>query len=260
MSNSTTSGRLAGKVILLTGTGSGMGQAIALAYAREGAIVHGCDISEEKNAKTMELLSAEGLTMHQSASVDLSDPEQSQAWIDNAASQHGYVDVLYNNASGPAFAPMPDMTIEQWQFGVRNEIDLVFYASKYAWPWLKKKGGVIINVGSTAAHIAQPNGGFVSHSAAKAACVAMTKVFAVDGKADGIRSVCVSPGAVRTPELEKNFLNKVPNAEEMMKNMLPVGRVGEVEDIANLAIYLASDEATFLTGTEIIIDGGMTSV
>lgn len=260
MSAPKSSGRLSGKVVLLTGTGSGMGQAIALAYAREGAIVHGCDLSEEGNAKTFELLAAEGLTMHASGSVDLGDPEQCQAWIDGAAKMHGYVDVLYNNASGPAFATMPDMTIEQWKFGVRNEIDLVFYASKFAWPWLKVKGGVIINVGSTAAHIAQPGGGFVSHSAAKAACVAMTKVFAIDGKADGIRSVCISPGAVRTPELEKNFLNKVPNAEEIMKNMLPVGRVGEVEDVANLAIYLASDESTFLTGTEILLDGGMTSI
>jgi NAD(P)-dependent dehydrogenase (short-subunit alcohol dehydrogenase family) len=88
----------------------------------------------------------------------------------------------------------------------------------------------------------------------------MTKAMAVDGKEDGIRSVCVSPGAVRTPELEKNFLNKVPNAENIMKGMLPAGRVGEVSDIAHLAVYLASDEATFLTGTEIIIDGGMTSI
>lgn len=114
-----------------------MGQAIALAYAREGAIVHGCDLSEEGNAKTVELLGAEGLTMHASAPVDLSDPEQCQAWIDEAASMRGHVDVLYNNASGPAFATMPEMTIEQWQFGVRNEIDLVFYAAKFAWPWLK---------------------------------------------------------------------------------------------------------------------------
>ena len=260
MSDQNNQGRLAGKVILLTGTGSGMGQAIALAYAREGAIVHGCDISEELNASTMDLMAAEGLTMYATAPVDLSDPKQCQAWIDEAASQHGHIDVLYNNASSPAFAKVPDMTIEQWQYGVDNEINLVFYASKYAWPWLAKKGGLIINVGSTAAHIAQPGGGFISHCAAKGACLSMTKAIAVDGKEDGIRSVCISPGAIRTPELERNFLNKVPNAEEMMRNMLPAGRVGEVGDIAGLAVYLASDEASFLTGSEIIMDGGMTAI
>jgi NAD(P)-dependent dehydrogenase (short-subunit alcohol dehydrogenase family) len=260
MSNANQNGRLLGKVILLTGTGSGMGQGIALAYAREGAILYGCDISVEKNAETMKMLAAEGLSMHETAPVDLADPAQCQAWIDKAGEEQGHIDVLYNNASSPAFAKVPDMTIEEWKYGVDNEINLVFYASKYAWPWLAKKGGVIINVGSTAAHIAQPGGGFISHCAAKGACVSMTKAMAVDGKEDGIRSVCVSPGAVRTPELEKNFLNKVPNAENIMKGMLPAGRVGEVSDIAHLAVYLASDEATFLTGTEIIIDGGMTSI
>ncbi len=252
--------RLEGKVILLTGTGSGMGRAIALRYAREGAIVHGCDISEKGNAETVALLEAEGLTMHAATPVDLSDPVQCQAWVDAAGAMHGHIDVLFNNASSPRFAPMPEMSIEDWQYGVRNEIDLVFYATKYAWPWLAKKGGVIISTASTAAHIAQPNGGFVSHCAAKGAVLAMSRAFALDGANQGIRAVTISPGAIRTPELEKNFLNKVPNAEEMMKQMLPARRVGEVEDIAGLAVYLASDEASFITGTDYIMDGGMTAM
>lgn len=252
--------RLAGKVVLLTGTGSGMGRAIAIRFAREGAIVHGCDISQSGNAETVALLEKEGLSMHASTPVDLSVPEQCRAWIDAAGEMHGHVDVLFNNASSPRFATMPDMTVEDWQYGVRNEIDLVFYATKYAWPWLAKKGGVIINTASTAAHVAQPNGGFVSHSAAKGAVLAMSRAFALDGAAHGIRSVTISPGAIRTPELERNFLNKVPNAEAMMKQMLPARRVGEVEDVAALAVYLASDEASFLTGTDYLIDGGMTAM
>ncbi len=252
--------RLSGKVVLLTGTGSGMGRAIALRYAREGAIVHGCDISEKGNAETVALLEAEGLSMHAATPVDLSDPVQCQAWIDGVGAQHGHVDVLFNNASSPRFASMPDMTVEDWQYGVRNEIDLVFYATKYAWPWLAKKGGVIISTASTAAHVAQPNGGFVSHCAAKGAVLAMSRAFAVDGANHGIRAVTLSPGAIRTPELERNFLNKVPNAEAMMQQMLPARRVGEVEDVAALAVYLASDEASFLTGADFVIDGGMTAI
>ena len=260
MAETNASGRLAGKVILLTGTGSGMGRGLALAYAREGAILHTCDISEEKNAETQSLLEAEGLRMYSTTPVDLSDPEQCRIWVESVGEKEGHIDVLYNNASSPAFARVPDMTVEQWQYGVRNEIDLVFYASKYAWPYLAKKGGVIINVGSIAAHVAQPKGGFVSHCAAKGAVLSMTKAFAVDGKEDGIRSVCVSPGAVRTPELERAFLNVVPNAEEMMKSMLPASRVGEVEDVAGLGVFLASDDATFLTGCEILLDGGFTAI
>jgi NAD(P)-dependent dehydrogenase (short-subunit alcohol dehydrogenase family) len=254
-------GRLEGKVILLTGTGSGMGQAIALEYARQGAKVYGCDLSPEGVAMTEELAKKEGLTLYNTAPVDLGDPEQCQKWIEDIGEKEGHIDALFNNASGPAFAPMPEMTLDEWHFGVRNEINLVFYATKYAWPYLAKAdNGVIISTGSIAAHVAQPNAGFVSHCAAKGAVVAMTKAFAADGKKDGIRAVCFSPGGIRTPETERNFLNKVPNGEEMMKQMLPSSRFGEVSDVTGIAVFLASDESLYANGAEFLIDGGMTSI
>jgi NAD(P)-dependent dehydrogenase (short-subunit alcohol dehydrogenase family) len=253
--------RLKDKVILLTGIGSGMGQAIALEYARQGGIVYGCDLSAETAAETIALAEKEGLTIHNQSPVDLGDPDQCKQWIDSVGQKEGHVDVLFNNASGPAFAPVPEMTIEQWQFGVRNEIDLVFYATKFAWPYLAKaKNAVIISTGSTAAHIAQPKGGFVSHCAAKGAVVAMTKAFAVDGKDFGIRAVSISPGGIRTPETQRSFLDKVPNGEEMLSQMLPSGRMGEVEDITGPAVFLASDESSYMNGAELIIDGGFTSI
>jgi NAD(P)-dependent dehydrogenase (short-subunit alcohol dehydrogenase family) len=254
-------GRLEGKVILLTGTGSGMGQAIAIEFARQGAKVYGCDLSEESIAKTDELAKQEGLTLFNTAPVDLGDPDQCQKWVESVGEKEGHVDALFNNASGPVFAPMPEMTIEQWHKGVRNEIDLVFYATKFAWPYLAKaKHGVIISTGSTAAHIAQPNAGFASHCAAKGAVVSMTKAFAADGKKDGIRAVCLSPGGIRTPETERNFLNKVPNGEEMMKQMLPSSRFGEVSDVTGIAVFLASDESLYVNGSEFLVDGGFTSI
>jgi NAD(P)-dependent dehydrogenase (short-subunit alcohol dehydrogenase family) len=260
MSDRENSGRLNGKVILLTGVGSGMGRALAIRYAQEGALVYGCDISEKGSAETLDIMQQQGLSMTVKAPVDLGDPEQSKAWIDEVGAVHGHVDVLYNNASSPRFAPMPDMSLDDWQYGVRNEIDLVFYAAKFAWPYLAKNGGVIISVGSTAAHVAQPKGGFVSHSAAKGAVLAMSKVFAVDGADFGIRSVTISPGGIRTPETQKNFLDKVPNGEAMYASMVPARRFGEVEDITGLAVFLASDEATYITGVDYLVDGGMTSI
>jgi NAD(P)-dependent dehydrogenase (short-subunit alcohol dehydrogenase family) len=253
--------RLEGKVILLTGTGSGMGQAIALEYARQGAKVYGCDLSAESAAQTDELAKKEGLTIYDGSPVDLGDPDQCKKWIDSVGEKEGHVDCLFNNASGPVFAPMPEMTIDQWRYGVRNEIDLVFYATKFAWPYLAKaENGVIISTGSTAAHIAQPNAGFVSHCAAKGAVVSMTKAFAADGKKDGIRAVSFSPGGIRTPETERNFLNKVPNGEEMMKQMLPSSRFGEVSDVTGIAVFLASDESLYANGAEFVIDGGFISI
>lgn len=253
-------GRLEGKIILLTGTGSGMGQGIALRYAQEGAKVYGCDISEKGNAETLELLKQHGVTMNAKAPVDLSDPDQCKAWIDEVGEACGHVDVLFNNASSPRFGPMPYFSVEDWQYAIRNELDLVFYAAKFAWPYLARKGGIIISTASTSAHVSTPKAGMVSHCAAKGGVLAMSRVFADDGAQYGIRAVTISPGAIRTPELKRNWLNKVPNAEEITKETLLTHRIGEVEDIAGLAVYLASDEASFITGTDIIIDGGMTAL
>jgi NAD(P)-dependent dehydrogenase (short-subunit alcohol dehydrogenase family) len=254
-------GRLEGKVILLTGIGSGIGRAVALEFARQGGLVYGCDLSSESAAETVKLAEEQGLTIHDGSPVDLGDPEQCQAWVEAIGEKAGHIDVLFNNASSPVFAPMPEMTVEQWRFGTRNEIDLVFFATKYAWPHLAKaEHGVVISIGSTSGHIAQPNGGFVSHCAAKGAIIAMNKAFAADGKKDGIRSIVISPGPIRTPDTERNFLNKVPNAEEMMSQMLPSSRFGEVSDITGVAVFAASDESLFANGAEFIIDGGFTSI
>jgi len=191
------SGRLDGKVVLITGTGGGQGQAAAVRFAREGALVVGCDVKEGGNLETIAMVEEAGFTMHGMAPVDLGDAETARKWVEEAAAIHGRIDVLYNNASSPKFVPMPEMTIEDWDFTIRNELDLIFYVSKYAWPYLAERGGVIINVGSINGHAATRGGGSVAHTATKGGVIAMTKAMAADGAEDDIRVVSISERGAR---------------------------------------------------------------
>lgn len=253
-------GRLEGKVALITGTGSGQGRAAALKFAQEGALVIGCDLNQQGSDETVALVEAAGYTMTAMAPVDLGDPEAARAWVEESAQIHGRVDVVYNNASGPRFAPIPDMSVEDWRAGIRNELDLVFYVTKFAWPYLAERGGVVINTASTSAWTSTRHLGFAAHCAAKGGVVALTRVIADDGAADGIRAVSISPGPIRSPELERNFLSKVPDAEQMVLSTILANRIGEPEDVANLAAFVASDEAGFITGVDLLVDGGLTAI
>jgi meso-butanediol dehydrogenase / (S,S)-butanediol dehydrogenase / diacetyl reductase len=251
--------RLNGKVALITGTAGGQGRAAAIRFAAEGALVVGCDLSEQANQETVALVQETGAVMTGMAPVDLSDPEQARAWVESAAATHGRIDVVYNNASGARFGLVPDLSVEDWEAGIRNELDLVFYVTKFAWPYLAKQGGVIITTGSTSAHLATPRSGFAAHCAAKGAVIALSRALATDGAPDGIRAVTISPGPVHSPALERNFLSKVSGAEQILLSKLLVNRIGAPEDVAGLAVFVASDEAAWLTGVDILIDGGYTA-
>lgn len=253
------SGRLEGKVALITGTGGGQGRAAALRFASEGALVVGCDRDADTARETVELAQAAGLRIDSMEPVDLGDPEQARRWVEAGAAIHGRIDIVYNNASGPRFAPMPEMSIEDWETGIRNELDLVFYVTKFAWPYLAERGGVVITTGSTTGYLATPRAGMVAHAAAKGGVIAMSKVFATDGMEVGIRAVTISPGPIRTPELERNFLSKVPGGEGMILSRLLAKRIGLPDDVASMAVYVASDEAEWLTGVDLLIDGGYTA-
>jgi NAD(P)-dependent dehydrogenase (short-subunit alcohol dehydrogenase family) len=251
--------RLDGRVALITGTGGGQGRAAAIRFAQEGALVIGCDLFEEGNDETVEMVRAAGGSMTGMAPVDLGDPEVARAWVEEAAALHGRIDVVYNNASAPAYVAMPDASIENWRSTMRNELDLVFYVTKFAWPYLAKHGGVIINTASTSAYVGSRAPGALAHCAAKGGVLAMTRAMAADGAAYGIRAVSISPGPIKTPGAIKAFFH-MPGAEEATIKQLLVNRVGTGQDVASLAAFLASDEAAFMTGTDVVIDGGMTAL
>jgi short-subunit dehydrogenase len=249
-------GRLEGRVALISGTGGGQGRAAALRFAADGAIVVGCDVSGAADTETVRLVTEAGGVMTTMV-CDLGDPAEAQAWVDRAVSDHGRIDVVYNNASAAKFGSISDLSIEDWRFTIRNELDLVFLTTKFAWPHLAKRGGAIVNVASTAGWQGSRGNGTVAHNATKGGVIAMTRQMALEGAPLGIRANSISPGFIITPGTRAFAEN--PAVRAQLTNSIPLGRPGEPEDVVGMAAFLASDEAAFITGTDIIIDGGTTA-
>ena len=248
--------RLEGKVALISGTGGGQGRAAALRFAADGAIIVGCDVSGAADAESAGLVMEAGGIMTTMV-CDLGDPAEAQAWVDRAVSDHGRVDVVYNNASAAKFGSIADLSIEDWRFTIRNELDLVFLTTKFAWPHLAKRGGAIVNVASTAGWQGSRGNGTIAHNATKGGVIAMTRQMALEGAPLGIRANSISPGFIITPGTRAFAEN--PAVRAQLTNNIPLGRPGEPEDVVGMAAFLASDEAAFITGADIIIDGGTTA-
>jgi meso-butanediol dehydrogenase/(S,S)-butanediol dehydrogenase/diacetyl reductase len=253
-------GRLEGKVALISGTGGGMGRAAALEFARQGAAVAGCDLNAQGDAETEALVREAGGVMKSFAPVDLTDEAQAVAWADAAAAEFGGVDVLYNNASVARVGPWDELDYAEWRRTMTYELDIVYLSTKAAWPHLVRRGGgCVINVGSVSA---VRGAGFVhqhAHGAAKGGVVAFTKHLVVSGIPHNIRAVSISPGMIRTPATSPVI--DVPGGplEELIAKT-PSRRVGEPHEVAALASFLASDEATYINGADIAIDGGATAI
>lgn len=253
-------GRLDGKVALITGTAGGQGRAAALLFAAEGATVVGCDIHSESAAQTVELVRAAGGRMTSTHPLDLTDETAVRRWVDTAADEHGGIDVLYNNAGATRFAPLEDVSYDEWSFVLRNELDLVFLATKATWPHLRARGGgAVILVGSTAGISGSMTNTRVAHTASKGAVVALTRQLAAEGAPHRIRVNCVSPGMIATPATARDLLS----ADHPMRHIarhIPLGRVGAVEEVAQCALFLASDASSYVTGTNLVVDGGWSVV
>lgn len=251
-------GRLAGKIAFITGTSSGQGRAAALLFAREGATIYGCDLNEGTE-ETAEMVRASGGTMSCRYPVDLGDSVAATDWIEAGIAEFGGIDVLYNNASAPKNAPVAEMTNEEWHFTMRNELDLVFFVCRAAWPHLiARGGGSVITIGSMQGMCALPQtrGGF-AHATAKAGVIGMTRELAADGGKHGIRVNCVSPGLIATPIVQRILTNDELRTSITDLQLLP--EIGQPEDVAYAALYLASDEAKWVTGANLPVDGGYTA-
>jgi meso-butanediol dehydrogenase / (S,S)-butanediol dehydrogenase / diacetyl reductase len=250
--------RLAGKRVLITGTGSpgGQGAMIQAIFAREGARIVGCDVKTGAAEETAAALRAEGhdVTGH---TVNLADPVAAERWIEGSAAALGGIDVLYNNAAKAGFSPFAQMTLDMWRDVIRNELDIVFHTTRSAWRHLQRSGAAsIINTASMSGVRGIAPLGQAAHAAAKGGVIGLTKTLAAEGAPDGIRVNAISPGLVKTPSTDA-FVGDELRAFQMQMHL--IRRPGTGEDIAYLALYLASDESSWVTGQNYSIDGGVTA-
>lgn len=248
--------RLQGKRVLITGTAGGQGEAAQTLFAAQGARVIGCDLQDGAAERTAQLLRDEGHDVH-GDTVDLSDGQAAGAWVESAAERLGGIDVLYNNAAGYGFAPFAEMTHELFRHVLKVELELVFNTISPAWGHMVRGGGgSIVNTASYSALRGIAPLGQVAHAAAKGGVIAMTKSLATEGAADNIRVNAISPGFVKSPATDA-AVPKEGRDWQLARHLIQ--RPGTGEDIAYAALYLASDESSWVTGQNFSIDGGATA-
>lgn len=253
-------GRLEGKVALITGTSGGMGRAAALLFAREGAKVVGCGRNVKNATETVEMVKAQGGEMVSLQPCDISNGDSVKQWFQFAVDTYGGIDILFNNASAAKFDWVEDMTWEDWHSTVENELDVIYWACHHVIPYMKVRGGgSVINTASIAGMIAflgEAHGNF-AHGATKGGIIGLTKQLAVEWAQYNIRANSISPGLIETPATAD--LTEQAELLKSFEKRIPLKRCGRPEEIAAVALFLASDDASYVTGANIVVDGGVTA-
>src|SRR5450432_43798 len=247
--------RLSGKVCIITGTGGSMGRAAALLFAREGALVVGCDLQADAAQATVDAVHGEGGMMVSLQPCHLDQPVGCKALVDFAIRSFGRIDVVFNNAAMAYFNWLEDITDEEWDRNRRDEVDLVFYLTRAAWPHLKQSRGVVVNTASLTALMSFKALGAIAHTTAKAGIIGMTRQLAMEGREHGIRANSISPGIIETTQTREQL--KDPEWAGTMLGKTLLGRLGRPDEVANVALFLACEESSYVTGIDIVVDGGM---
>jgi NAD(P)-dependent dehydrogenase (short-subunit alcohol dehydrogenase family) len=249
--------RLQGKVALVTGIGSGIAQACALLFARQGAQVFGCDINEQTAQATAAQAEAAGFPLAGVTILDLAKEPQVSQWVADAKTKAGGIDILVNAAGYGGMGWIEDITLADFRHSIEGELDIVFIACQAVWAPMKERGGgSIINFSSANAHHALKGSPALAHVAAKGAVLAMTHQLACEGAPHGIRANSIAPGLVVTSTTRLVLAD--PARAEQLRQTHMSGRLGQPEDIAWAALYLASDESSWVTAAEFPVDGGTT--
>lgn len=247
--------RLAGKVAVITGAAQGIGKGTALLFAKEGAKVAVVDIDAAHGEETVAQIKADGgdaLFLHR----DVGEEAQIRAMVAETVASYGRLDILFNNAYWNANGTVVDMPVEVWDRALNVMVKAVYLGCKYAIPeMIKAGGGSIITTASVHGLLAAANG--AAYETAKAAVINLMREVAVDFGHQGIRANSICPGWIITERGEERVRSN-PASVRQAERMYPVGRPGRPIDIAYGALYLASDESTFVTGHALVIDGGLT--
>lgn len=248
--------RLEGKISLITGGGSGIGEATAKTFAREGSTVMIADRDEAGASRAVGEIRAAGGTAEY-VIVDVGRPAEVERMIETTAGKFGHIDVLLNNAVYTGVGRVADIPLKEWQQTLDVSLTACFYATKLVLPiMLKRRSGVILNTSSTAGYVSEYK--LAPYAVVKAGVIALTRNTAIEYARKGIRCVAVCPGATDTPGFSPT-LSRPKGFREIFTNRIPIGRFARPAEIANVMLFLASDEASFVTGSYIVADGGFTA-
>lgn len=252
---------LRGRTAIITGAGSGIGRATAILFAEEGANVVVADLDRHAGTQTVQRANG-GNKAAVFVQTDVSDATAVHALVNRTVKRHGTVDILVNNAGTPGPHPVTETTEEQWDRVLAVNLKSVFLCSKAVLPYMmQQRRGAIVNTASAVGVIG--SAGQASYCASKGGVVLLTKAMALDHAAAGIRVNCVCPGFTQTPMVERFLASfdakKRAQLEESFRSLHPLGRFARPEEVARAILYLASDEASFVTGVALPVDGGWTA-
>ena len=249
--------QLKGKLTVITGAATGIGRATAQLFAQEGAQVVIADLNEEDAQETVDNINSEN-SRAWFVRTDVSHAEDMEALMKSAAELMGGIDVIFNNAGAQRSGAVTDFDESEWDLLMDINPKSCFLGAKYSVPYLRERGGgSIVNMASIAGLKGGP--GMTAYSASKGAVVAFTKALAAELAPDNIRVNCVCPGWIDTPFNQPaiEFMGGRTNQEEMVQQTVPLQRQGTPEEIAPGILYLASEASSYMTGKELIIDGGL---
>jgi NAD(P)-dependent dehydrogenase (short-subunit alcohol dehydrogenase family) len=246
------------KVAIVTGAASGIGRGILERFVEAGAFVAAVDINGGLLRTAVEALPSRDHAL--AIEADIRDEAQVRSAVEQAIARFGWLNVLVNNAGIELSATVPDMPVAEWDRQLGVNLRGAFLFSKYAIPHMRAQGGgVIVNIASVHAFVSYP--GAAAYDASKSGLLGLTRAMALDHGREGIRVNAICPGYIDTPMMDQ-WLETVPDRDEAMRQVLachPVGRIGKPRDIAEACLFLASDAASFISGTHLVVDGAMTA-
>lgn len=249
------SGYLQDKVAFITGGGSGIGAATAVRFAQEGAYVVICGRRIEPLLAVVEQIKAQG-GQAEAVVADVSQEAEIVSALRAVAERHGRLDVLVNNAMAYTWGAIEAMTTEQWHANFSTSVDGTFWGTRTALQLMKAQGGSIVNLSSICGVLG--TAWMSGYSAAKAAVINFSRAAAAEGAPDGIRVNVVIPAVVETPATQQMLDDAT--ARRNTEKLIPMGRVGQAEELANAILFLACDQSSYITGATLPVDGGRSAV